>query len=153
MHALEVLTRLESFGVTVMASEGMVHVSPRAAVTDEVRDLVRTHKPALLSLLTRRPVPVPPLPEADAEAITEATDECVAIRKFEAGESRTAAERAARSAMRVYRVLVAMGDDAPARWLTMLAPGCDLDQATADACGRFGPDRVLEIHEYQRATP
>jgi hypothetical protein len=98
-------------------------------------------------------VPVPPLPEADAEAITEATDERAAIREFEAGESRTAAERAARSAMRVYRVLVAMGDDAPARWLTMLAPGCDLDQATADACGRFGPDRVLEIHEYQRATP
>ena len=32
MQAFEVLARLESFGVTVAASDGMVHVSPRAAV-------------------------------------------------------------------------------------------------------------------------
>jgi hypothetical protein len=98
-------------------------------------------------------LPAPPLPPADAEAIQEALKERAAIREFEAGELRAAAERAARTGMRVYRVRVAMGADEAPRWLTLLAPGCDLDEAETLVHGRFGPERILEIHEYQRTTP
>lgn len=152
MHAAEVLSRLESFGVNVVASEGTVYASPREAVTDEVRALVKANKPALLALLTRRPVPVPPPPPADLEAIQEAIDERAAIREFEGGEPRATAEREARAAMRVYRVRVAMGTGEPDRWVTMLAPGCELHEAETVARGQFGAARVLEVHEYQRAA-
>lgn len=54
--------------------------------------------------------------------------------------------------MRVYRVHVAMpkGDPRPPRWITMLAPGADLTEATRSARARFGEDRVLEVREGTR---
>lgn len=55
--------------------------------------------------------------------------------------------------MRVYQVLVAMDHDQPPRWATLLAPGCDLEEATHAAQGRFGPERVLEIRERPFPTP
>ncbi len=30
-------------------------------------------------------------------------------------------------------------------WVTMIAPGCDLPEATAAAYNRFGAERVLEV--------
>lgn len=51
--------------------------------------------------------------------------------------------------MRVYQVHVAMppGDQRPPRWITMLAPGIDLDEATRSARVRFGEARVIEVRE------
>jgi hypothetical protein len=49
--------------------------------------------------------------------------------------------------MRVYRVLVAMDPGTPDRWATLIAPGCDLPEATAAARNRFGAARVLEVRE------
>ena len=72
--------------------------------------------------------------------------ERAAIREFEGGEPRQIAEREARLAMRIFDALVAMpeGDPRPARWVTLLLPGCDLPQAQAAAAWRF-PGRVLEV--------
>ena len=58
-------------------------------------------------------------------------------------------------AMKVYRVHVAMpkGDPRPPRWITMLAPGADLTEATRSAKARFGTERVLNVVESARARP
>ena len=156
MQAQEVLSYLHAEGLDVAPVPGKpntVLVTPREAITDEHRRLIRTHKPELLSLLTRRPMPVPPLPPPDREAIREAIAERAAIREYDGGESRPLAEHQAHAAMRVYQVLVAMDPGQPPRWATLLAPGCELAEATHAAQGRFGPKRVLEIHERPFPTP
>ena len=50
-------------------------------------------------------------------------------------------------AMKAFRVHLRMppGDPRPPRWVTMLAPGADLTEATRSARARFGTDRVLEV--------
>ncbi|MCK7581742.1 MAG: hypothetical protein MZV65_43060 [Chromatiales bacterium] len=53
------------------------------------------------------------------------------------------------SAMKVYRALVAMPNGQPARWLILLAPGCDLAEARQTLAHQFGPERVLEVIEHQ----
>ena len=90
----------------------------------------------------------PPISQANLEAIQERLDERAAILEFEAGESRQTAERIALETMRVYRVHVAMGEGLPPRWATFIAPGCDLTEATEEARGRFGADRVLTVVEH-----
>lgn len=157
MHAQEVLTYLEAEGLHIDPIPGQsdrVRVTPvKGELTDEHRRLIREHKPALVALLTRRPIPVPPLPAHDLAAIHEAIEERAAIREYDGGESRPLAEHRAHASMRVYRVLIHMGQDQPPRWSTLLAPGCDLAEATLAAQGRFGAERVLEIRERPFPTP
>lgn len=86
----------------------------------------------------------PPLTDEDQASITEAVVERAAIMEFDGGLPRPEAEQQARSLMRVYRVRVAM-DDEPARWCTLLAPGCDITQAQHAAVAQFGAERVLEV--------
>lgn len=50
--------------------------------------------------------------------------------------------------MSAFRVHLRMppGDPRPPRWITMLAPGADLDEATRSAKARF-VGRVIEVRE------
>lgn len=117
--------------------------------------LLRPHKPALLALLTGAPAAgpssaPPPLTPADRAAIAERIEERAAIQEHDAHLPRPVAEQEARAGMRVYRVLVAMGKGEADRWVTMLAPQCDLTEATRAARGQFGPARVLDIVEQER---
>ena len=86
----------------------------------------------------------PTLTAEERDDIREAIEERAAIREFDAGEDRANAEAKAASAMRVYRLLVSMGEGEEARWLTMLAPGTDLPEAERIARLRF-PGRVLAV--------
>jgi hypothetical protein len=99
--------------------------------------------------------PIPALSPADREAIREALDERAAIREFDGGEPREIAEAQARAAMRAFRVLVAMpaGDPRPPRWVTTIAPGCDLAEVERTARLTFGDERVIEVREQERARP
>ena len=90
----------------------------------------------------------PPLTPETREAIAEAIEERAAIREFEGGETRAVAERGARSAMRVYDLLVAMGPGEAPKSVTLLAPGCTLEDARREALGRFGAERLIEIQEH-----
>jgi len=139
MDARAILGRLSAAGVTLAALGDGLSVESRQPLTEQQRAWLREHKPALLALLSDPP----PLTGLDHEAITEATEERAAIREFDGGEDRATAEREARSAMRVYHLLIAMPDGTEPKWATMLAPGCDLEEARRDACLRFGPERVL----------
>jgi hypothetical protein len=151
MSAADILTHLSAAGIslTPTPTPGLIFASPRAALTDEHRRLIRAHKPELLALLTQAPAPVPPLTPDDKAAIAEALEERAAIREHEGGEPRPVAEREAREAMRVYRVLVAMGEGQPPRWVALLAPGCDPAEAERLARWQFGAARVLELIEHR----
>lgn len=49
------------------------------------------------------------------------------------------------SLMRAYHALIAMPNDRPPRWLTLLAPRCDLIAASDILTHQFGSDRVLRV--------
>jgi hypothetical protein len=89
----------------------------------------------------------PPLSPADQAAIEESIVERASILEFDAGMARRQAEIAAQSAMRVYQALVTLPDGSSPRWLTLLAPGCDLAEARATLAHQFGPERVLDVRE------
>jgi hypothetical protein len=79
MNAVEILTDLHDRGLTVTARDGMVYAQPRAAITDEVRRLIRSNKSALVAALTRFPGPVPGPEEGRQEE--PATDSAVDSRR------------------------------------------------------------------------
>jgi hypothetical protein len=57
-----------------------------------------------------------------------------------------------RAGRRAYRVRVAMGQGQPDKWTIMLAPGCDLAEASRTAREQFGPHRVREVREQKNTT-
>ena len=145
MDAPTTLHLLVNGGFAVGIDGENLTVRPVSRLTDKLRQAIRANKPELLALLRKaKPHAPPPLSAADHEAIREAIEERAAIREFDGGEDRPTAEREARSAMRVYQYRLT---DRPDAWLTMLAPGCDLDQARRDLALRFGAERVIEIRE------
>lgn len=151
MTAADLLTRARAAGVEVYRRpDGSLGCrGPRDALAVWLPEL-RARKAELVRLLADPP----PLPIEAREAIAESIEERAAIREFDGGEPRATAEHEARVAMRVYNLLIAM-PEGPPKWAVMLAPGRDLEQATDDACRRFGADRVLRIEAaniHQRET-
>ncbi|NCA70191.1 MAG: hypothetical protein EOM91_08785 [Sphingobacteriia bacterium] len=69
--------------------------------------------------------------------------------EYDGSLPRQQAEDQATRDMRVYRYRVA---DHPYVELTLIAPGCDLDEARATLIWRFGADRVIEIQPLAQAT-
>jgi len=138
-----------------LAPGGALSNSPPPATVATVATVAPSDTPAPQQVERHqaRRITAPPPSFADLEAIAEAINERAAVREFDGQESRRVAETAARSAMRVYRIRVAMGLGEFPKWTTLLAPGCDLAAATDCARGQFGPDRVLEITEYQSKAP
>jgi len=51
MNVASILSRLEASGVHVRAEGGKLHVSPRESVTDDLLELIRENKPAILAAL------------------------------------------------------------------------------------------------------
>jgi hypothetical protein len=129
-----------SFGLSVEARDGTLYVSPIEQITDALRVKIRANKSELLALLSG--AEPPPLSPADREAIREAISERAGIREFDGAEGRATAEREAAAGMRVFLYRLA---DRPDTWLTMLAPGCDFDEARRSLALRFGPERVVEV--------
>jgi hypothetical protein len=82
--------------------------------------------------------PPPAIPHEDQQAI----DERAAIGELDGGEPRAVAEREARSAIRVYQYRIT---DKPTSWLTLIAPGCDLEEARRIVTNQFGAARVLDV--------
>lgn len=142
MTADDLYRNLLAAGFTLKADGDTLRVSPAARVGQGLQRLIRQHKAALL-FLASLPEP-PPLTPEELEAIEESLAERAAIREFDGGEDRATAEAQAASAMRVYRLLVAMGEGEDPRWITMLAPNTDLDEAERTARLKFGT-RILRI--------
>jgi hypothetical protein len=142
--AADLLTQARAAGLTV-SLEPPSRLTLRGDPASVARwaPVLRPHKLALLPLLSAPPSLTPETQEAIAEAI----EERAAVRELDGGEPRPVAEREARSAMRVYDLLVAMGEGQTPRWVTMLAPGCSPAEARRIAEGKFGAERLLAIRE------
>ena len=78
-------------------------------------------------------------------AIQEAIEERAAILEHDAHLSRPQAETQAARAMRVYRYRLSDRPD----WLTLIAPGCEPEEARSILVSRFGASRVIEVQPYQ----
>ena len=83
------------------------------------------------------------------EAVEESVEERAAIREFDGGEDRDTAEREACDAMHVFDVHVTMPGERAPRWVTMLAPGCNLAQAQLAAEIQFTASRVIRVREHK----
>ena len=142
MTAEELHRNLLAAGFTLRDDNGVLRVSPASRVGQGLQRLIRQHKAHLL-LLAGRPSP-PALTASEIEDIAEAIEERSAIRQFDGGEDRQTAEAKAATGMRVYRLLVAMGEGQEPRWLTMLAPGTGLPEAERIARLKF-PGRVRAV--------
>jgi hypothetical protein len=146
-------------GVTISATAaGGIRLSgPESAIRRLAFD-AKVLKPDLLSHLSRhvpvgrdrktplktKPVPaVPPVPVkngigATGPAVPEEPTEPKTL-TFQVNR-----QSGVKSAMRVYHYRLT---DKPGAWLTMLAPGCDLDEARHNLVLRFGPERLIEVRE------
>ena len=120
MSAHEVISYLSAAGISLSPApeSGLIYASPREALTDEYRALVRENKPALMSLLTGRPQPLP------------------AVR---------APAPPPRPAQRAYHVLLRIDPNEPAHWVTMVTTDADTKSAFLSADRQFGGQRVLAV--------
>jgi len=80
------------------------------------------------------------------EAIQEHLAERSAIMEYDGGLTREQAEAEAERTLRVYEYRLT---DNPDSWLVLIAPGCDLEQATRTCHNKFGSDRVIEVRVYK----
>jgi hypothetical protein len=155
-----VIDRLAAAGVSLgidRTGDGLTFDSPRP-LTPAQLDYLSRHKAAILAHLRQAgsvaqppadPPPTPPPLTPDERAdLAEAIAERAAIMEHDGGLSRQAAEAAAAARMRVYRLHIAM-PDGPPRWAVLLAPGCDLAEATRTAHNQFGAERVLSVQPSQ----
>lgn len=146
MDAEQALKRLSAAGIAIAVRGNDLDVTYQTEPTAQQWDWLKANKPVLLRLLSAPPSPPADLTDDDREAIRETFEERAAIHEFDGGLSRPEAERQAREAIRIYHYRLT---DKPASWLTMIAPGCDLDQARYALTNTFGPNRLVDVVEYQ----
>ncbi|MCU0836372.1 MAG: hypothetical protein MUC77_18370 [Chromatiaceae bacterium] len=136
------LSRMQAAGLVLRAEGERLHYRTPVPLTAAQLDFLRAHKAELLRLLSTPPA----ITHEDQQAVEEAIAERAAIREFDGGEPRAVAEREARAAMRVYQYRIS---DQPGSWLTLIAPGCDLEEARRIITNRFGAARVLDVVPYR----
>lgn len=139
MSAANLLHLLAERGFRLTVDGATLRVAPAARLDADLRQQIAENKTALLAMLS--PPALAPEEQADIE---EAVSERAAIREHDGGEARATADAQAASAMRVYRLLVAMDPEQDPRWITMLAPNTDLAEAERTARLKFGT-RLLRI--------
>lgn len=146
MTAATLLADLEAQGIELTLTEhGTLRYRGDKAAVDGWLPEILDHKPELIGLLRDRHSPtIPPLTAEQKAAITEAIEERAAIQEHDGGLSRSQADRQATRAMRIYRYRVA---DHPHEWLTLIAPGCDLEEARRTLVGQFGAARLIAVEE------
>lgn len=143
MGAVDSLCALHGQGFEITNEGGRLVVAPASRLTDEIRALIRQYKTEWLALLSARTKP-PPLTADQHNGIQEAITERAAIQEYDGGLSRSHADMQATRAMRIYRYRVA---DHPHEWLTLIAPGCDLEEARRTLVGQFGAARLIAVEE------
>ena len=81
--------------------------------------------------------------------IQEHLAERAAIQEYDGGLTREQAEAEALRNLRVFHYRLT---DNPDAWLVLIAPGCDLEQATRTCHNKFGADRVIEVRVYNHSV-
>ena len=147
MTAATLLADLEAQGIELTLTEhGTLRYRGDKAAVDGWLPEIRDHKPELIGLLRdRHPAAIPPLTAEQQTDIAEAIAERAAIMEYDGGLPHQQAEVQAARAMRVYRYRVT---DHPLEWLTLIAPGCDLEEARQTLIWRFGAHRLIDVLEH-----
>lgn len=143
MITKQTLTRLRDRGVILTADNGRLNIdAPSGVITKRIRDWLTANNADLLKAISP---PVPSLTDENRQDILESIEERAAIREFDGNQSREEAEQQACSASRVYRYRLT---DKPGTWLTLICPGCDLEEARHVLDLKFGA-RVVDVAERQ----
>lgn len=142
VNAADILAHAEQHDIHLRADgDQLLLDAPKDALTQDLRETLKQHKPALLDLLRNRG-----LTEDQRADIQEHLEERSAIMECDGGLSRREAEHQAKRNLRVYRYRLA---DNPDSWLIFLSPGSDLDEATRLLERQFGVGRVLEVRTHK----
>lgn len=137
MEVVDILSRLHEQGFQVTAEGDRLQVRPASRVTDELRSVLRAHKPQLLQALSGMAA------ELDADA-REYIAERQAIGEIDGGLSPDEAARMATARIYQFRLT-----DDPHSWLLVLAkPGDGPAEVAASLRSHFGSARVIEVHQY-----
>ncbi|NEX19758.1 hypothetical protein G3480_05420 [Thiorhodococcus mannitoliphagus] len=146
MTATALLADLAAHGIELRVTDrGTLRYQGDKAAVHGWLPQIRKYKTELIGLLRNcHPPDIPPLSAEQRAAITEAIGERAAIMEHDGGLTRQQAEVQAAHAMRVYRYRVT---DHPNDWLTLIAPGSDLDDARKALIWRFGEQRLIEVRE------
>jgi len=143
MNATEILAEISANDCRACIEGENILLSGPRLLPRAIVNQIREHKAELLKMLASSDAgTIPPLTPGERADIDEAIDERAAIQEYDGGLPRPEAERQARAAMRVYRYRL---DYNPGQWLIIIAPGCDLNEATRCCRNRFGAERVVEV--------
>lgn len=146
MTPSEILIKAECDGIALWAKADKLHYRTRSGrLPEQLRSLLRDHKPALLKLLSHRNPPR--ITAADQDNRKDAGQEHASIRKSDGHQDREEAKAAAEQARRVYqyRLTTASG------WNILIAPGWNLEDAERDLRQRFGT-RLVEVIKHRPAV-
>lgn len=145
MGAADLLMQLRDTGLTVSADGGALHVSPASALTDEIRVLIRSNKPALLDALCGEGAAVPfwrwLIHFSDRDAVEVRFSPAATLEEVLAYPGASSAEpfpenpkrHATPAEVRELRLLISQ----------ILTPGMDSDRAEALEIALGDPDAAL----------
>jgi hypothetical protein len=137
---MDILQNLNLAGLSVSLEGDRVKVENPCRLTDGLRDLIRSHKPDIVRLLSK------PRAAQNSElrpALREQVEERAAIIEYDGVLPRAEAERQAASATRAYCYRVT---DKPESELWVIMPNTGLAAATERVRHRFG-DRLITVYE------
>jgi len=137
---MDALKEIKDAGLNISLVGEQLKVDNAERLTDRLRNLIRTNKPALVSQLSRTNAAKANELQND---IREQIEERAAIMEFDGGLSRKEAEQAATAAIRVYCFRV---KEKPNSELVVIMPSTELDEARKSLMLRYG-ERLLAVYE------
>jgi len=144
MDTRALLQHLESQGFSfTLGEEGRLLVAPKAAITPQLADLIRTHKPALIAALRAPTAGISP----DPDDVREFYEERAAIMEHDANLPRPEAEAHALR-LAVVRFKLHQGEGSG----SVVAPNCTIAEVLADLKARYG-DRLKEAYPLNTEEP
>ncbi len=137
---MDALKEIKQAGLIISLAGDQLKVDNAERLTDRLRSLIRTNKPALVSQLSKTNAAKANELQND---IREQIEERAAIMEFDGGLSRKEAEQAATAAIRVYCFRV---KEKPNSELVVIMPNTELDEARKSLMLRYG-ERLLAVYE------
>lgn len=137
---MDALKEIKQAGLIISLAGDQLKVDNAERLTDRLRSLIRTNKPALVKQLSKTNAAKANELQND---IREQIEERAAIMEFDGGLSRKEAEQAATAAIRVYCFRV---KEKPNSELVVIMPNTELDEARKSLMLRYG-ERLLAVYE------
>jgi protein-disulfide isomerase-like protein with CxxC motif len=140
----DLVTKLRAAGITLSLDGGNLVATPKAAITDELRSLIRAHKADILAALAQE--------QAAAQDLREAFEERAAVLQHDAGLPRADAE------LEAARITATYARNRGYLWATLRAALAGYPSLLAQVPDRPGPVDSLPfgtatVHVREGAKP